>query len=53
MAAIAFSKMYENNPKITFDFQITIKEKILKIIPKRIATFRLCPSTKVCDSIRP
>lgn len=27
--------------------QITIKEKILKIIPKRIATFRLCPSTKV------
>lgn len=27
--------------------QITIKEKILKFIPKRIATFRLCPSTKV------
>ncbi|XP_055309556.1 apoptosis-resistant E3 ubiquitin protein ligase 1 isoform X2 [Sitodiplosis mosellana] len=26
--------------------QITIKERILKIIPKRIATFRLCPSTK-------
>lgn len=28
-------------------FQITIKEMILKFIPKRIATFRLCPSTKV------
>lgn len=28
--------------------QFTIKEMILKIIPKRIATFRLCPSTKVC-----
>lgn len=27
--------------------QITIKEMILKFIPKRIATFRLCPSTKV------
>jgi hypothetical protein len=27
--------------------QFTIKEMILKIIPKRIATFRLCPSTKV------
>lgn len=27
--------------------QLTIKEMILKIIPKRIATFRLCPSTKV------
>lgn len=27
--------------------QVTIKEMILKIIPKRIATFRLCPSTKV------
>ncbi|XP_055683198.1 apoptosis-resistant E3 ubiquitin protein ligase 1 isoform X1 [Lutzomyia longipalpis] len=26
--------------------QITIKELILKFIPKRIATFRLCPSTK-------
>ncbi|XP_021704031.1 apoptosis-resistant E3 ubiquitin protein ligase 1 isoform X1 [Aedes aegypti] len=26
--------------------QVTIKEMILKIIPKRIATFRLCPSTK-------
>ncbi|XP_037957944.1 apoptosis-resistant E3 ubiquitin protein ligase 1 isoform X2 [Teleopsis dalmanni] len=26
--------------------QITIKEMILKFIPKRIATFRLCPSTK-------
>lgn len=27
--------------------QFTIKEMILKIIPKRVATFRLCPSTKV------
>lgn len=27
--------------------KITIKEMILKIIPKRIVTFRLCPSTKV------
>lgn len=27
--------------------QLTIKEMILKIIPKRVATFRLCPSTKV------
>lgn len=27
--------------------QVTIKEMILKFIPKRIATFRLCPSTKV------
>ncbi|XP_032294047.1 apoptosis-resistant E3 ubiquitin protein ligase 1 isoform X1 [Drosophila virilis] len=27
-------------------FQVTIKEMILKFIPKRIATFRLCPSTK-------
>ncbi|KAI1295618.1 Apoptosis-resistant E3 ubiquitin protein ligase 1 [Halotydeus destructor] len=26
--------------------QLTIKEFILKIIPKRVATFRLCPSTK-------
>lgn len=30
--------------------QFTIKEMILKIIPKRVATFRLCPSTKVSDS---
>ncbi|CRK94157.1 CLUMA_CG007676, isoform A [Clunio marinus] len=27
--------------------QFTIKEMILKIIPKRVATFRLCPSTKI------
>jgi hypothetical protein len=27
--------------------QFTIKEMILKIIPKRIATFRVCPSTRV------
>ena len=26
--------------------QLTIKEYILKIIPKRLITFRLCPSTK-------
>jgi apoptosis-resistant E3 ubiquitin protein ligase 1 len=29
--------------------QFTIKEMILKIIPKRVATFRLCPSTKVSE----
>ncbi|KAG5675377.1 hypothetical protein PVAND_005286 [Polypedilum vanderplanki] len=27
--------------------QFTIKEMILKIIPKRIATFRVCPSTRI------
>lgn len=27
--------------------QLTLKEMILKFIPKRLATFRLCPSTKV------
>jgi len=27
--------------------QLTIKELILKFIPKRLVTFRLCPSTKV------
>ncbi|KOB76009.1 Uncharacterized protein OBRU01_06505, partial [Operophtera brumata] len=27
--------------------QLTIKDYILKIIPKRITAFRLCPSTKV------
>lgn len=32
--------------------QFTIKEMILKIIPKRVATFRLCPSTKVCFLFR-
>lgn len=26
--------------------QLTVKEFILKFIPKRVATFRLCPSTK-------
>jgi apoptosis-resistant E3 ubiquitin protein ligase 1 len=31
--------------------QFTIKEMILKIIPKRVATFRLCPSTKVIKSV--
>lgn len=30
--------------------QFTIKEMILKIIPKRVATFRLCPSTKVGEN---
>ena len=39
-----------NKPKKVFVFvspkQLTIKEYILKIIPKRIVTFRLCPSTK-------
>lgn len=28
--------------------QIALKEYILGIIPKRLATFRLCPATKVC-----
>ncbi|XP_039284139.1 apoptosis-resistant E3 ubiquitin protein ligase 1 isoform X3 [Nilaparvata lugens] len=28
--------------------QLTIKEFLLKFIPKRLVTFRLCPSTKVC-----
>lgn len=28
--------------------QLTIKEFVLKFIPKRLITFRLCPSTKVC-----
>ncbi|CAG2174692.1 unnamed protein product, partial [Oppiella nova] len=39
-----------NKPKRVFCYispkQLTIKEYILKIIPKRIVTFRLCPSTK-------
>jgi hypothetical protein len=39
-----------NKPKKVFCFispkQLTIKEYILKIIPKRLVTFRLCPSTK-------
>ena len=39
-----------NKPKKVFCFvspkQLTIKEYFLKIIPKRIVTFRLCPSTK-------
>lgn len=32
--------------------QLIIKERILKFIPKRMFTFRLCPSTKVNSSIR-
>lgn len=31
--------------------QLTIKEYLLRIIPKRLVTFRLCPSTKVSNSI--
>lgn len=31
--------------------QLTVKEMILKIIPKRVATFRLCPSTKVSSFV--
>ena len=31
--------------------QIALKEYILGIIPKRLATFRLCPATKVFPSI--
>ena len=27
--------------------QLTIKEYLLRFIPKRLVTFRLCPSTKV------
>lgn len=29
--------------------QLTVKDYILKFIPKRITSFRLCPSTKVGD----
>lgn len=31
--------------------QLIIKELILKFIPKRLFTFRLCPSTKVSESL--
>lgn len=38
-------------PKKVFIFispkQLTVKEYVLKFLAKRIATFRLCPSTKV------
>jgi hypothetical protein len=38
-------------PKKVFCFispkQLTIKEYLLRFIPKRLVTFRLCPSTKV------
>lgn len=30
--------------------QITIKDYVLKFFPKRLYTFRLCPSTKVFNS---
>ncbi|XP_076173737.1 apoptosis-resistant E3 ubiquitin protein ligase 1 isoform X5 [Ptiloglossa arizonensis] len=40
-----------SKPKKVFCFispkQLTIKEYVLRIIPKRLVTFRLCPSTKV------
>lgn len=40
-----------SKPKKVFCFispkQLTIKEYLLKFIPKRLVTFRLCPSTKV------
>ena len=32
--------------------QLTIKEYLLRIIPKRLVTFRLCPSTKVSKDSR-
>ncbi|RWS30289.1 apoptosis-resistant E3 ubiquitin protein ligase 1-like protein [Leptotrombidium deliense] len=39
-----------SKPKKVFIYispkQLTVKEYILKIIPKRVATFRLCPSTR-------
>lgn len=45
-----------SKPKKVFCFispkQLTIKEYLLKFIPKRLVTFRLCPSTKVCNIIR-
>jgi hypothetical protein len=40
-----------SKPKKVFCYvspkQLTIKEFVLKFIPKRLVTFRLCPSTKV------
>ncbi|KAJ0175869.1 hypothetical protein K1T71_009028 [Dendrolimus kikuchii] len=33
--------------------QLTVKDYILKFIPKRITTFRLCPSTKLIMKPRP
>lgn len=40
-----------SKPKKVFCYispkQLTIKEYLLKFIPKRLVTFRLCPSTKV------
>lgn len=44
-----------SKPKKVFCFispkQLTIKEYLLKFIPKRLVTFRLCPSTKVYSII--
>lgn len=44
-----------SKPKKVFCFispkQLTIKEYLLKFIPKRLVTFRLCPSTKVCNTL--
>jgi hypothetical protein len=40
-----------SKPKKVFCYvspkQLTVKEFLLKFIPKRLVTFRLCPSTKV------
>jgi len=40
-----------SKPKKVFCYvspkQLTVKEFLLKFIPKRVVTFRLCPSTKV------
>lgn len=45
-----------SKPKKVFCFispkQLTIKEYLLRIIPKRLVTFRLCPSTKVRSGVK-
>lgn len=47
---IAFNSEKLLKPKTVFVYispkQLTIKEYVLRIIPKRLVTFRLCPSTK-------
>ena len=46
-----------SKPKKVFCYvspkQLTVKEFLLKFIPKRVVTFRLCPSTKVSAQIEP
>jgi hypothetical protein len=44
-----------SKPKKVFCYvspkQLTVKEFLLKFIPKRLVTFRLCPSTKVSAQV--